>query len=252
MTAHKTRAFNVHWLGRVAYGEAHALQEALVEARVNGDVEDTILLLEHAPVLTLGRGASMTDVLVSEEVRIAKGVELFETGRGGQVTAHAPGQLVAYPIVDLKPERCDVRKYIRDLGEVMVRLCKEHGLDAAFLPEPADHIGVWLDVASPHAYAGTSIEKVGAIGVRLSRWVTMHGFALNVSPDLSVFDLIVPCGIREHGVTSFAKHGVQVESLEALVAPCAKHFADVFGATSKIVGAAETLELRNRFASGSA
>lgn len=240
------RSFAIHWLGTVPYGEAHALQEELVRARVAGEVGDVVLLLEHPKVITLGRGAPMADVIASEEVRAAKQVELFETGRGGQVTAHAPGQLVAYPIVDLKPERCDVRKYIRDLGEVMVRLVAGTGLDARFVPESA-LIGVWIDKDAPRAYAGGNTEKVGAIGVRLSRWVTMHGFALNVATDLSIFDLIVPCGIRDHGVTSLAAHGV-TETPHGLVPAAARHFGEVFDADVRVASDDETRALRERAA----
>jgi lipoyl(octanoyl) transferase len=223
-----SRIFTCYWLGTVPYGEAHALQEQLVQARVEGHIGDSILLLEHPSVITLGRGASMSDVLADPSARAAQGVELFETGRGGQVTAHAPGQLVAYPIVDLKPDRCDVRKYIRDLGEVMVRLAHDHNVNAEFVPAPADHIGVWANNAK-----GAS-EKLGAIGVRLSRWVTMHGFALNVSTDLSIFDMIVPCGIRDHGVTSLHAHGKHDVTVESLVARTAEHFGTVFSADSSV------------------
>jgi lipoyl(octanoyl) transferase len=234
-----SRIFTSYWLGSVPYGEAHALQERLVQARVDGHIGDSILLLEHPSVITLGRGASMSDVLVDQSARVTQGVELFETGRGGQVTAHAPGQLVAYPIVDLKPDRCDVRKYIRDLGEVMVRLARDHDVNAAFVPAPAEHIGVWVPNAN-----GAS-EKIGAIGVRLSRWVTMHGFALNVSTDLSIFDMIVPCGVRDHGVTSLHAHGKHHVTVESLVARTAEHFGEVFSAESQVASpdAARALRL---------
>lgn len=224
------RAFQCCWLGTIPYGEAHALQERLLEARIAGEIGDTVLLLEHPAVITLGRGASMGDVLADENTRGQEHVELFETGRGGQVTAHAPGQLVAYPIVDLKPDRCDVRKYIHDLGEVMARMVRELGIDAAFVPAPAEHIGVWVDRDSPDVFTGASMEKIGAIGVRLSRWVTMHGFALNVNTDLRIFDMIVPCGVRDHGVTSLRAHGVTHVTPESLVPRALHHFAEVFDA----------------------
>jgi lipoyl(octanoyl) transferase len=222
-----------HWLGRVAYGEAHALQERLVGARVKGDVGDTLLLLEHPPVITLGRGAKAAHVLIGDEARRARGVELFETGRGGDVTYHGPGQLVAYPIFDLKPDRCDVRRYVRDLGRVMMALAADYGVEATMpdlptegsagvLPAPLP-IGVWVDRGE------RGLAKLGAIGVRLTRWVTMHGFAFNASTDLADFAMIVPCGIVDHGVTSLVELGVEVPSVEALAHAAARHFSSVFG-----------------------
>jgi lipoyl(octanoyl) transferase len=228
------RRVRTHWLGALPYGEAHALQEALVSARVRGEIGDTLLLLEHPPVITLGRSASMTDVLIDPALREELGVELFETGRGGHVTVHGPGQLVAYPIFDLKPERCDVRRYIHDLGDVMCRLARELGVEATFVREPALHIGVWVGE-----------RKLGAIGVRLSRWVTMHGFAFNVSTDLRLFDLIVPCGMPESKPTSLLREGLPERTPESFIARTMVHFADVFGAE---VSRADHVETTGLFA----
>jgi lipoyl(octanoyl) transferase len=226
---------NASWLGRIPYAEAHSLQEQLVAARVKGEIGDTLLFLEHPPVITLGRGAKAVHVLVSEAERRARGVELFETGRGGDVTYHGPGQLVAYPIFDLKPDRCDVRRYVRDLGQVMIGLAGEYGVTATMPemgPKPTEGsagvlsrlpIGVWVN-RGQHGLA-----KLGAIGVRLTRWVTMHGFAFNGSTDLSAFSMIVPCGLLDHGVTSLAELGVEVSSVEALARAALPHFASVFG-----------------------
>jgi lipoyl(octanoyl) transferase len=237
------RSITAYWLGRIGYEAAHRLQQQIIEARIAKKVGDVILLLEHDAVITLGRSAKADNVLAGDEERAAKGVELVETGRGGDVTFHGPGQLVAYPIVDLKPDRCDVRRYIRDLAEVMIRLAKDHGVAAGFLPGDAKLVGVWVDAASPQVWDedlardasigvpnGAELGKIGAIGVRLSRWVTMHGFAFNVATDLSGFQLIVPCGIRELDVTSLARLGVAVPTIEEVARRSLPHFEDVLDA----------------------
>jgi lipoyl(octanoyl) transferase len=230
------RAITAHWLGRIRYGDALALQERLVEARIRGEVEDTLLLLEHEPVITLGRGAHAQNVLANEEARSALGVDYFETGRGGDVTYHAPGQLVAYPIFDLKPDRCDVRRYVRDLGRVMIALAKTFGIAAGMIEGDPKLIGVWVDRDAPQAWrdppdpAVQRFAKIGAIGVRLSRWVTMHGFAFNGTTDLRGFQLIVPCGISTLGVTSLAALDVPSPSVRDLAMQATVHFAEVFEA----------------------
>lgn len=191
------------WAGRRRYGATHDLQEALVAARTEGAVGDTILLLEHAPVVTLGRNANRDNVLFTDELLAERGVDLHRTARGGDVTYHAPGQLVCYPIVDLAPDRRDVRRYVRALAEVMILVLRDHGVESGTV---SGLIGVWADRQAPEVWAGepwaAEIAKVGAIGVKISRWVTMHGFALNLTTDLEGFRCIVPCGIRDHGVTS--------------------------------------------------
>jgi lipoyl(octanoyl) transferase len=161
------------------------------------------------------------------------GVSVHETGRGGDVTYHGPGQLVAYPIFDLHPDRCDVRRYVRDLANVMIGLVGEFGFGAGENPKM---IGAWVDLADPRAPwpgadAAVRPAKIGAIGVRLSRWVTMHGFALNATTDLSHFEWIVPCGISEHPVTSLAALGAQgVPSVHGLAQRAVAHFERVFSA----------------------
>ena len=229
------RRFVPVWLGRVGYRDAHAIQQQLVERRTAREVPDTLLLLEHSPVVTMGRSAKSDHVLFSEAVLRERGVDLVETERGGDVTFHGPGQLVAYPIFDLAPDRPDVRRYVRDLGRVMSLLCADHGVGVG----PRDDlIGAWVDLSSPHQWPGQERNhtpaKVGAIGVKISRWITMHGFALNASTALADFGLIVPCGITQHPVTSLAQLGVTpVPSVEALARRAVAHFETVFGATAE-------------------
>jgi len=211
------RICEVRRLGLINYEEALKTQEAAVEARKNDTLADQLLLLQHPHVLTLGRGADPSNVLVDENTRAAKGVELFKTGRGGDVTYHGPGQIVGYPIIDLKPDRCDVHRYVRDIEEVMIRVAKDYDIDAVRIPGLT---GIWV-----------GYEKLGAIGVRIARWVTSHGFAFNVSTDLSYFNLIVPCGITDHGVTSLEKllgRKIDIDDVEERLA---RHFGDVFQRT---------------------
>lgn len=193
------------WLGRRGYDAMQQLQRELFELRKQGLLGDLALCLEHAPVITLGRGAREEHLLESRELLARRGVEVAVTDRGGEVTLHAPGQLVCYPIVQLAPDRCDVRRYVKDLTETMRELVASSDLSAGEMP---GLIGLWVDAASPQDWPGAERAerpmKIGAIGVRLSRWVSMHGFALNLAPDLSLFRLIVPCGITAHGVCSVA------------------------------------------------
>jgi lipoyl(octanoyl) transferase len=187
------RRLIVRRLGRVAYADALALQRALVEERKAGAIDDQLLFVEHPHVLTLGvRGdGGRSHILAPPDRLAARGVEVHEAGRGGDITYHGPGQIVGYPIVDLKPDRTDVHRYVRDLEEVLIRTAGEYGIDAGRVEGLT---GVWV-----------GREKLAAIGVRIARWVTSHGFAFNVTTDLGYFDLIVPCGIADRGVTSLER-----------------------------------------------
>lgn len=201
--------------GRVGYAEGLRLQEDLVTRRQRGECEDTLVLLEHPPVLTLGRNAREENVLLDAAELAAKGFELHEVGRGGDVTYHGPGQLVGYPILELHGDRKDAHRYLRDLEDVLIRALADFGIDS---DRKAPHTGVWV-----------GDEKIAAIGVRLSRWVTSHGFALNVDCDLSHFDTIVPCGIRDYGVASMQSVRGEAPGLDAVADRVALRFAEVFG-----------------------
>lgn len=215
------RPLEVRHLGLVPYDESLALQASLVDDRRHGRIADQLLLLQHPPVITLGVRTRQTrdHVLASRETLAEAGVGLSETGRGGDVTYHGPGQLVGYPILDLNPDRRDVHCYVRDLEEVLIRAGADFGVAAARVPGLT---GVW---------AGE--EKLAAIGVRISRWITSHGFAFNVATNLDHFKLIVPCGIADRGVTSLEKllgRSVPMGEVEAAVV---RAFCDVFDRTTQ-------------------
>jgi lipoyl(octanoyl) transferase len=204
----------VRRLGRLPYADGLALQARLVVERQGQAIPDTLLLLEHEPVITLGRNARRENLLWPEDELRRRGIEVFETGRGGDVTYHGPGQVVGYPIMDLSPDRRDVHRYVRDLEEVMIRTCRDYGVAAARVPGLT---GTWVGP-----------EKIGAIGVRIARWVTSHGFAFNVGTDLAPFGLIVPCGVPERGVTSLERLLGQPVDPARTMDRLAGHFADVF------------------------
>ena len=205
------RPLEIRRLGLVRYDEALAMQRALVEDRRADRVPDLLLLLQHPPVVTLGvKGdGGRANVVVTDERLAELGIEVRETGRGGDVTYHGPGQIVGYPILDLRPDRCDVHRYVRDVEEVMIRVCASYGLAAGRIKGLT---GTWVGA-----------EKIGAVGVRISRWITSHGFAFNVSTDLEHFRLIVPCGIADRGVTSLEKatgRAARIGEVEDIVAGC--------------------------------
>jgi lipoyl(octanoyl) transferase len=217
------RTLLIHDLGRVEYEDGLALQKAFALARRSGVVGDVLLLLEHPSVITLGRGARAEHIKASQEVLASAGVRLHKTDRGGDVTYHGPGQVVGYPILDLAPDRCDVRRYVRDLEDVMVAAAADFGVEAGRIE---GWTGTWV------GERGRDARKLGAIGVHLSRWITTHGFAFNVAPQLSHFDLIVPCGIAEAGVTSLERELGRAPPLESAVKSLAHHMAARFDAAS--------------------
>ena len=211
------REIEVRRLGLVSYADGLEIQKKLVEQRKAGQIPDQLLLLEHPPVITLGVKTrnDRSHIVAAPAILEAEGVEVFETGRGGDVTYHGPGQLVGYPIVDLKPDRCDVHTYVRDIEEVMIRAAAAFGVEAGRLPGLT---GAWV-----------GNEKLAAIGVRIARWVTSHGFAFNVNTTLNHFDFIVPCGITGKGVTSLQKllgHPVAMDEVEDSIE---RAFRSVFG-----------------------
>ena len=209
------KALEVRRLGLVPYADGLELQRALVEDRKADRIADTLLLLQHPHVVTIGvKKDGRAHILATPDQLASRGVDVFETGRGGDVTYHGPGQIVGYPIIDLNPDRRDVHRYVRDLEEVMIRVCADYGLTAGRIK---GFSGAWIDDA-----------KIGAIGVRISRWITSHGFAFNVTTDVDFFDLIVPCGIADRGVTSLAEAIGRPPELIEVEDRFVDHFARVF------------------------
>jgi lipoyl(octanoyl) transferase len=207
--------------GPVPYDEALALQRA-AEARVKAGGREALFLLSHADVITIGRNASRSDLFVTSAFLDANGIALRNTDRGGKLTWHGPGQLVAYPVLDLSPDRRDVRRFVRDLEAALIRTVGDFGVTA----ERSDLPGRWSSV-----WVGN--EKLAAIGVHLSRWVTSHGVALNVSPDLARFSLFLPCGITDGGVTSLERllGKERVPSVPEVARRFVARFAEVFNRT---------------------
>ena len=203
--------------GRTGYRECWALQQQLLESRIGGDIPDTLLLTEHDHVYTIGTSGSENHLLWPGESLEQRGIALVRTDRGGDITYHGPGQLVGYPILDLHGYYLDLHRYLRDLEEVVVRTLRAFGIRGERVP---GYTGVWV--------AG---EKICAIGVRSSRWVTMHGFALNVDTDLAFYGGIIPCGIFERGVTSMRDVLGQAPAMKDVAARLAGEFAALFCAS---------------------
>jgi lipoyl(octanoyl) transferase len=210
------RILRVGFLGRVPYAGTAALQIKLRDALLSGQGVEHLLLLEHPSVFTLGRNADPGDVVADSSWLDTRGVEVHETDRGGQATYHGPGQLVGYPIVDLKPDRRDVRRYVRDLEEVLIRTLADYGVEAepALSPRP---VGVWV-----------GDRKIASLGIHLRHWVTTHGFALNVTTDLTFFSGIVACGMQSAPMTSIEELTGSAPPLDEVAERVAAHFAEVF------------------------
>jgi lipoyl(octanoyl) transferase len=204
----------VEQLGQVDYGSGLALQRERVAARKAGAIPDTLLLLEHPHVYTLGRNGHRHNILVSASFLRSHGADFFETDRGGDVTYHGPGQLVGYPIINLTEHRRDIAWYMRSLEEVFIRVAADYGIEAGRLPGAA---GVWV-----------GNNKLVAVGVHISRWVTSHGFAFNIDTDLRYFDWIVPCGLRGRGVTSLQRLLGYAPELEEVAGKVIDAFGEVF------------------------
>jgi lipoate-protein ligase B len=217
-------------LGRRNYGDVLELQRALARARISGDVDqDVLLLVEHTPVITLGRSSKGAHLLANPEQLAARGVELFEVERGGDVTFHGPGQLVGYPIIDLKRHKQDLHWYLRQIEEVLIRALAKFGIVGERV---ARYTGVW-----------TRDRKIASIGVHARDWVTWHGFALNVTTELSYFDLIVPCGIPAVTMTSIQRELARPVTLQEASGAAIEATADVFSLTPRSVDSA-ALETR--------
>ena len=214
----------VEWLGRREYREAWDLQRERAAQRLAGEIPDTLLLLEHPPTLTLGRAADRGHIVAAAERLEREGVAVVESDRGGDVTYHGPGQLVGYPIFNLReaPHQPDLHRYVRNIEETMIRTAAAFGIEAGRFP---GYPGVWTGLDTPHP------TKIAALGIRLSHWITHHGFALNVQTDLSHFDLIVPCGIHEYGVTSLSRLLDRTVSLAEVLPVVIRAFTEVFALT---------------------
>ena len=226
----KNKKVKITELGFLPYSEAWDIQEeyfsnTIAVKRQNRQLDSSILtenhllLVEHPPVFTLGKSGKIDHLLLKEEVLKSKGIAFFKTNRGGDITFHGPGQLVGYPILDLDNFFTDIHKYLRYLEEIIIKTLSDFGLNSA---RSDGETGVWLDLDTPFA------RKICAMGVRASRWVTMHGFALNINTDLSYFDYIVPCGIQGKGVTSIAKELKREVDPSLVKAAVIKHFSEVF------------------------
>ncbi len=237
------RKCDVFSLGLIDYQKAWDLQKKLVGERFKKEINDTLLLVEHPPLFTIGRGGSRENILVPDEYLEKKGVSVYEVDRGGDITYHGPGQIIGYPILDLNEHRRDVHLMLRNLEEVIIRFLSDYGVESFRISE---YTGVWVGK-----------EKIAAIGIGVRRWVTFHGFCLNINPDMDYFSMINPCGIKGKGVTSLEKlrvnecssapvlqsekllRGEQVADKEDVERKLVKHFGEVFNLEMRFKGSSE-------------
>jgi len=207
----------VYWLGSIGYQDAYHMQRKLFRERLNGRIPDTLLLLEHPPTITIGKSGKLENILVSREQLAQKGISLVFIDRGGDVTYHGPGQLVGYPIFDLRERGRDAHRYIRNLEEAIIRTLNGFSIKSG---RDHGHAGVWV-----------ADDEIAAIGLSLSKWITMHGFALNVNTDLSLFSLINPCGFTNRSATSISRLLGRVIPMDEVKEQLLAHFAEVFNAS---------------------
>jgi lipoate-protein ligase B len=207
-------ACSVYKLGFLDYSTAKSLQDGLVESRIAGEINDTLLILEHPPTITIGSSGSLDNVLVSQQILTDHGIQVFFTDRGGDVTYHGPGQIVCYPIIDLDNRGKDLHRYVHDLEQTIISTIQDF-----------DTRGQW-----GHAHRGVWVgnKQIASIGIRVKRWVTMHGFSLNVAPDLEPFSLINPCGLVGGTVTSLNEQIQQRVTTDQVIERIMSHFSDVF------------------------
>jgi len=213
-----SRIFDYSDLGFIAYDKAWDMQKEVFEKRVKNEIEDQFFLLEHPHTYTLGKTANRANLVGTKEFLEKNGISVFDIDRGGDITYHGPGQIVGYPIIDLKNWKQDTHIYLRSLEEVIIRTCTDYQLQTE---RNEKFTGVWIED-----------RKIAAIGIKVSRWVTMHGFAFNINTDLSMFDGIIPCGIKEKDVTSLSKELGREVDIQEVKQKLVQHFQNVFGYTN--------------------
>ena len=216
-------------IGRTKYSDAWELQKKIFSARLEQRIEDVLLLTEHDPVFTLGKGADENHLLAKDEELLDKKIDMFWIDRGGDVTFHGPGQIVGYPILDLNNHYLDIHRYLRDLEEMIIRTLNDFGVVGG---REKEFTGVWV-----------KNDKIAALGVKVSKWITMHGFAFNVSTDLSFFERIIPCGIFHKGVTTLQNVLRRNVGIEDVHQHLIKHFSNIFSLEIKQITKEELLSL---------
>ncbi|MFC2134956.1 lipoyl(octanoyl) transferase LipB [Bacteroidota bacterium] len=221
------RIFEYTDLDFIAYDKAWDLQKEIFDKRVKNEVEDQLFLLEHPHTYTLGKTADRTNLVGTKDYLEKKGINVFDIDRGGDITYHGPGQIVGYPIIDLKEWKQDTHLYLRNLEEVIIRTCADYGLQTG---RNEKFTGVWIDD-----------RKIAAIGIKVSRWITMHGFACNINTDLSLFNGIIPCGIKDKDVTSLGKELGKDVDIQEVKQVLVEHFKDVFDYNEHIEKSKERL-----------